>query len=94
MAHIIVWHQVEDFEIWKNMFDEHEATRRAAGSQGGTVYRSSDDSNEIVVVLRWDNQDNARAFMESQNLQEVMAAAGVTGQPMVAFLDDGEPVPA
>ena len=94
MAHIVIWHQVEDFDQWKSKFDEHGATRGASGSQGGTVYRSADDSNEVVVVLEWDHEDNARAFISSQDLAAAMANAGVSGQPMVAFLDDGEAVPA
>jgi len=94
MAHIVIWHQVEDFDHWKSKFDEHGATRGEAGSKGGAVYRSSDDPKEVVVVLEWDNDDNARAFIASQNLAEAMADAGVTGQPMVAFLDEGEAVPA
>ncbi len=94
MAHIVIWHQVEDFDLWRSKFDEHGATRGAAGSQGGIVYRSTDNSQEVVIVLEWDNEDNARAFIASQDLAVVMADAGVSGQPMVAFLDDGETVPA
>ena len=93
MAHIIVWHQVEDFDRWKSKFDEHGATREAAGSRGGTVYRSADASNEVVIVLGWDSVENAQAFIASQDLETVMTEAGVTGQPMVAFLDDGVTTP-
>ena len=94
MAHIVIWHQVENFDQWKSKFDEHGATRGEAGSKGGTVYRSADNSQEVVIVLEWDNEENARAFIASQNLAEAMTDAGVTGQPMVAFLDEGEAVPA
>ena len=93
MAHIVVWHQVEDFDLWKSKFDEHGSIREAAGSQGGTIYRSSDDSKEVVIVLGWDSKENAQEFMASQDLETVMADAGVTGQPMVAFLDDGIATP-
>ena len=94
MAHIVVWHQVEDFDRWKSKFDEHGEARSASGCKGGKVYRSSDVSQEVVIVLEWDTEDNARAFIASQNLQDAMADAGVKGQPMVAFLDDGEAVSA
>lgn len=94
MAHIVIWHQVEDFDQWKSKFDEHGATRGEAGSKGGTVYRSTGSSQEVVIVLEWDGDDNARAFIASQGLAAAMADAGVTGQPMVAFLDEGEAVPA
>jgi heme-degrading monooxygenase HmoA len=94
MAHIVVWHEVEDFGKWRSKFDEHGENRRAAGSLGGKVFCSSDNSREVVVVLEWDTDDRARAFIASQDLAAVMAEAGVTGQPMVAFLDDGEAVSA
>ena len=94
MAHIVIWHQVEDFDRWKSRFDEHGEVRGAAGCRGGKVYRSSDNSQDVVIVLEWDSEDNARAFIASQNLQEAMADAGVTGQPMVTFLDDGVDVSA
>jgi heme-degrading monooxygenase HmoA len=94
MAHIIVWHRVEDFDHWKSKFDEHGEARRAAGSKGGKIYHSSDNSQEVVIVLEWDTDDNARAFIASQALAAAMADAGVTGQPMVAFLDDGDPFAA
>ena len=45
-------------------------------------------------MLEWDTDDNARAFIASQALAAAMADAGVTGQPMVAFLDDGDPFAA
>ena len=93
MAHIIVWHQVEDFDQWKSKFDEHASVREASGSRGGTVYRSTDDSKEVVVVLGWDTKENAQAFIASQDLEATMADAGVTGQPMVAFVDDGVATP-
>ena len=88
MAHIIVWHQVEDFDRWKSEFDKHGPIRQGAGSQGGIVYRSYGDSNEVVTVLEWDSNENSQAFMASQDLQAVMEEAGVTGQRLVAFLDD------
>jgi len=93
MAHIIVWHQVEDFDTWRSKFDEHGPTRAELGSLGGKIYRSSDNSQEVVLVLEWDTEDNARTFIASQDLAAVMAEAGVTGQPMVAFLNNGEVVP-
>ena len=94
MAHIVVWHEVDDFDPWKAKFDEHGETRRAAGSLGGKVFRSSGSSREVVVVLEWDTDENARAFISSQELGSVMSQAGVRGQPRVAFLDEGEKVPA
>ena len=88
MPYIIVQHSVEDYDNWKPVFDEHGATRQAAGSRGGFVLRNADDANHITILLEWDNLDNARAFADSDDLRETMQRAGVTGPPDVYFLDE------
>ena len=88
MAYILVQHSVEDFEKWKTAFDGHGSFREAAGSKGGIVLRSAEDSNHITTLLEWDSLENARAFAGSDALREAMQAAGVTGPPSVSFLDE------
>lgn len=87
MPYILVQHGVEDYEKWKEVFDE-KADRQAAGSRGGQVFRSADDPNEVTVLLEWDDMGNARAFSGSDKLREEMQRAGVSGQPHVYFLDE------
>jgi heme-degrading monooxygenase HmoA len=89
MAYILVQHSVEDYEKWKAVFDEREA-RQAAGSKGGTIFRSAEDPNRITVLLEWDNLDNARAFAGSDELREDMQRAGVTGPPDLFFLNEAD----
>ena len=88
MPYLVVQHSVENYDKWKPVFDEHGATRQAAGSGGGFVLRNADDGNHITVLLEWDSLDNARAFADSDDLRETMQRAGVTGLPDVYFLDE------
>jgi heme-degrading monooxygenase HmoA len=88
MPYILVQQSVEEYDKWKTVFDEHGATRLAAGSKGGPVLRNADDPNHITVLLEWDTMDNARAFADSDDLREAMQRAGVTGAPDVFFLDE------
>ena len=34
MPCLLIRHTVQDYATWKSVFDEHESTRRANGSQG------------------------------------------------------------
>ena len=92
MSTLIIRHKVADFAKWKTAFDAHADTRRKAGSRGGKLYRSADNPNETLIVLEWDSVANARKFTQSSDLQETMKRAGVTDQPTLFFVDDGEPV--
>ena len=87
MAYILVKQNVEDYTKWKAAFDENSTIRKQGGSEGGSVFRSSSDPNEVVVLLKWDNPDNAKRFLESDELKKTMEQAGVVGRPNVHVLD-------
>ncbi|WP_255197130.1 antibiotic biosynthesis monooxygenase [Halorarius litoreus] len=90
MATIIVKHSVEDFDAWKPYYDDHEDTRREYGLQEARLFRLADDPNEIVMVAEWDTAENAQKFVEESDLKDVMAEAGVVGEPEIMFLDEIE----
>jgi heme-degrading monooxygenase HmoA len=85
MATMIVRHNVEDFAKFKVVFDQHAGDRRAAGSQGSTVFRGA--NNEVVVMVKWHSLEAAQAFAQSDSLHAAMQEAGVTGAPTVYFVE-------
>ncbi|MFL2436462.1 MAG: hypothetical protein ACJ0IZ_08100 [Verrucomicrobiales bacterium] len=46
--HILVQHEVEDFEVWKKVYDEDEPARAAAGFKEITLYQGLDNPNNVV----------------------------------------------
>jgi len=92
MAYLLVRHAVEDYDAWRDVFDDHENVRRDFGSQGGVVGHVAGHSDEVVVLLEWDDAEHARDFAESETLREAMAESGVVGKPDVTFVDDDERV--
>ena len=38
MPCLLIRHKVRDYGTWESVFDEHESTRRANGSQGGGFF--------------------------------------------------------
>jgi heme-degrading monooxygenase HmoA len=88
MAYILVQQEVEDYSKWKSVFDENVSFRRENGSKGGSVFRSTDNPEELVILLEWDNLEKAKEFVQSDRLREAMKKAGVVGKPNIRFLDE------
>ena len=87
MPYMQIRHKVQDFAVWKAAFDEHSSARKDAGSKGGWLFRSADHPNELVAIFEWDNLENARSFVGSDDLRQAMERAGVTGPPDILFLE-------
>ena len=87
MAHLMIHHQVVNFDAWKPVFDAFEPNRHAMGGGPYKLFRSVDDSNEVVVVMEWDDIENARAFAQSEDLRAAMQEAGVLGPPTIVFME-------
>jgi heme-degrading monooxygenase HmoA len=88
MPYTFVRLDVKDYAKWKSVFDESGSFRRESGSKGGSVFRNADNPKEVVILLEWDNLENAREFVQSDRLREGMERAGVDGKPNVYFIDE------
>ena len=87
MPSLLIRHHVADYDAWKAVFDEHELTRRANGSQGGRLFHSSSDPNEVLLLLEWDDLERARLFAQSDDLREELKQTDVTDDPDLWFLE-------
>ena len=88
MPSLLIRHRVADVAVWKAVFAEQEIVRQANGSRGGRILRAAADPEEILVLLEWDDLERARLFVDSDDMQEAMRRAGVTGEPEFWFLED------
>ena len=89
MAYVIVKHTVADYARWKALFDADDANRQAGGSNGGHLFRSADDPNEVVMLFEWD-LEQARQYSQSEALRAKMQEAGVLSPPDFYFLEEIE----
>ena len=90
MPYLIIRHQIEDYERWKPVFDDHASTRAEYGSTGYQLLRSADDPNELCMVFEVQDLDRARELVFSDELGEKMQDAGVADQPDFYFLNEVE----
>jgi quinol monooxygenase YgiN len=75
MVHMIIRHKVADYSRWKEAFDAHLNTRKAAGETDYRVLQSVDDPREVTIFLDWDSLERARRFAGSEDLKQAMQKA-------------------
>ena len=92
MMHVLVHHKVSDYNRWKEAFDSHLNTRKRAGEMGFHLFHNTDDLRDIFILLDWQTAEEARKFMNSEELRSAMEKAGVVGTPDIQYLEDARSV--
>jgi hypothetical protein len=79
MAYVIVEHKIGKWSEFEAVFKGDAARRKSLGSQGGRVYRSSDDPTNLFIVFQWKDAEGARKFAHGLETHEAMewATSGI-----------------
>lgn len=86
MAKIMGHLKVKEYNQWKNTFDSMRPVRKDFGSTGEKIFRADGNTNEVLVMLDWDNEEKAKKFTKSQEIKDAMQRAGVVDSNFF-FLD-------
>ncbi len=89
MQYVLIIHEVEDYAVWKRIFDNAAQLRKDAGEISYQLLKFEADANNIVHLSRWNSLQNAREFFESKQLIEIRKQAGVKA-PNFVYLDELE----
>jgi heme-degrading monooxygenase HmoA len=87
MPYVLIIHEVEDYPVWKSVFDDAAGLRRDAGEISFQVLRVAANDRKIVHFSVWRSLDAARRFFESEALVEIRRKAGVRA-PEFLYLDE------
>lgn len=80
MAYLHVKATVEDYEEWKSDFEHYHAQRAEHGGQSYQLFQTTDVPNEIIVLIEFDNEENARGWTEYlQGEEETLAEPEMSG---------------
>jgi len=85
MVRLFVRHPVADFTRWKQAYDAFDDERKQMGVKGDAVFQSVDDENDVTVWHEFEDEDAAKAFVESDRLREAMEEGGVAGEPTIWY---------
>ena len=89
MQYVLIIHEVENYEAWKQVFDRAESIRKEAGERSYQVLKYDNEPNKIVHFSAWTSTTDARAFFESPALVKIREEAGVKA-PEFIYLDQLE----
>jgi hypothetical protein len=84
---MIVTHKVADYEKWKASYDSHDSMRLANGIHSYVIGRGFNDPNMVLVAVKADDMNKAKAFAKDPGLKKAMQQGGVTGAPSISFLN-------
>jgi quinol monooxygenase YgiN len=84
---LVVHHRVHDYDVWKPVFDEHEAVRRSHGEIEHRIYQTLGDPASVVIHNDFPSEEAARAFADDPSLPEAMERGGVDGKPGTGFIN-------
>lgn len=87
MIYVIAQLKLESYDKWKPLFNERSAMRKENGAKEANLFRNSDDPNEVVILFKWDNKENAKKYVESATLLEALQKAGIK-KLKVTYLDE------
>jgi hypothetical protein len=86
MVRLFVRHNVADYEDWRKVYDEFDATRRPMGVTDDAVFQAIDNPNDVTVWHDFDTAEAATVFASSEELKNAMQHAGVQGEPEIWFV--------
>jgi heme-degrading monooxygenase HmoA len=87
MAYVLIEHLVEDYETFQKSYLDDAERRGRYGSLGGTMFRSVDDPDKVIIVLEWDDLEGAREWAASPERHEAMQRAGSIGTPRITVME-------
>ena len=88
VTHVHVGFKVENYERWKEGYDESFEQRKAAGEISFQVFRNVDDPNTVTVLSVQESAEQVQAFMDSPDLKARMEAAGITEMGQMLIMEE------
>ena len=83
-------HDVEDYETFKNVFDEFPPSK--GGARFHRLNRNVENGNNITVVAGFDTLEAAQQFRDNPELKSAMGQAGIQGAPRFEIFEEVESV--
>lgn len=89
MQYVLIIHEVEDYELWKKVFDDAADIRKEAGERTYQVLKYASNPHKIVHFSSWTSVNAAKQFFESPQLVKIRLDAGVKS-PEFIYLEQLE----
>lgn len=88
MIYVLVSHPIQDFDVWKPVFDSDQPRLNAAGARMVKLFRSLDNPNSVSILFSAPSKEVFDALVHDPVLPELMKKAGVLAPPTFAFFTE------
>lgn len=88
MIRMFVRHTVRDYRAWRKAYNAFRSEQRRLGVRRQSVFRSTENPNDVTVTHDFENLRAAKAFVRSRELKEAMQDAGVRSRPAIWFVKE------
>jgi hypothetical protein len=78
--------KVTNFTKWLPSYEGHDSVRMASKIHSYVIGRGLQDSNMVLVAVKVEDMDKAKAFSKDASLKEAMKKGGVIGAPTFNFV--------
>jgi hypothetical protein len=85
MAFMVHHLKVDDFDTWKQFFDEDPVGRKQA-AKGHSMLRSVDNPDEVFTRVEFDSVEDAKSFRDRLVASGVLDRTTVLEQPTIVEL--------
>lgn len=89
-AGLIAIHDVEDYDRWRQAYDDFGEFRQGNGIISHAVNQERGNANRVIVYHQAEDVDTLRQFADSAELEDAMQRAGVTGEPAIHIVQEVE----
>lgn len=83
---MLIRQKVRNFATWKPSYDARDSIRQASGLHNYVLGRGVEDTSAVLIALRADDIEKAKAYSRSPELRRAMQKGGVIGTPSFHFL--------
>ena len=86
---IVLGHEVNDYEVWKQSFENRQALRDEFGVSVSSILHGEDTPQLVWIMATAPSKEAAETFLEDVGTARTMESDGVVGEVYRAILDKG-----
>ncbi|MBS95685.1 MAG: hypothetical protein CL736_00945 [Chloroflexi bacterium] len=80
--------ELQNFSLWKSIWDKEKAVRESYGCVSEKIFRNSVSDKEVFILTEWEDIEDAQEFGMSDDLRKSLGKSGGLGRPEVSFIDE------
>jgi hypothetical protein len=82
---MVITAKVADYSKWQPTYDARDSARLASGIHSYVIGRGLQDSNTLLIAMKIDDIEKAKAYAKDPGLKKAMQQGGVMGTPTISY---------